>query len=206
VEDADISPMIEVSEPLHLYLVKNLRGIIYFSKDISPKTEFDWLKRKFRYRELGISEILKPKLKWKKLLTLPKIVNEPVLDSLFQASRFICPLIILKEQSLKDFENAVVAGLKTLGSLSDKDLKFNLRLVNYSITDFYLKSIELAAKRDLEGRKRLAEKDLKRFWRIKADANGKTLIAYVDPLMIRGDVPNPLYMSLIPCIVLDFAK
>lgn len=206
MEDADISPMIEVSEPLHLYLVKNLRGIIYFSKDISPKTEFDWLKRKFRYRELGISEILKPKLKWKKLLTLPKIVNEPVLDSLFQASRFICPLIILKEQSLKDFENAVVAGLKTLGSLSDKDLKFNLRLVNYSITDFYLKSIELAAKRDLEGRKRLAEKDLKRFWRIKADANGKTLIAYVDPLMIRGDVPNPLYMSLIPCIVLDFAK
>jgi hypothetical protein len=83
-------------EPLHLYLVKNLRGIVYFSGDVSPESEFSWLKKKFKYRELGVSETLKLKLKWKKLLTLPKIEENPVLDSLFQASRFICPLIILK--------------------------------------------------------------------------------------------------------------
>jgi hypothetical protein len=169
------------AEPLHLYLVKNLRGIIYFSRGVSPEAELEWLKRKFRYRELGVSETLKFEPKWKKLLTMPKMEENPVLDSLFQASKHVCPLIVLKEESLKDFEKAVVASLKTREKLGDKDLKFNLRLVNYAITDFYLKSIELTAKPDMAGRRRLAERDLKRFWRIKADAEGKTLIAYIDP-------------------------
>lgn len=194
-----------VSEPLYIYLVKNLRGIVYFSKGIRPEIEFSWLKRKFRYRELGVSESLKLELSWKKLLTLPKIDDNPILDSLLQASRFICPLIILKEQSLKDFGNAVIVQLKTLGKLNDKDLKFNLRLVNYSITDFYLKSIELAARLDMEGRRKLAEKDLKRFWRVKEDANGKALVAYIDPLIVKTDIKNVLYTSLIPCLVLDFS-
>ncbi|MBS7647302.1 hypothetical protein KEJ24_05655 [Candidatus Bathyarchaeota archaeon] len=196
--------MRDIAEPLYRYLVKNLRGIVYFSREVCPKTEFDWLKRKFRYRELGISENLQLNLKWKKLLRLPKIDDNPALDSLLQASNFICPLIVLKEQSLKDFGNAIVAVLKTLESLNDKDLKFNLRLVNYSITDFYLKSIEFAKRSDMESRKRLAERDLKRFWRVKADTNGKTLIAYIDPLLIKSDINNPTYMSLVPCLVIDF--
>ncbi|MEM3783651.1 MAG: hypothetical protein QXY88_01270 [Candidatus Bathyarchaeia archaeon] len=45
----------------------------------------DWLKKKFKYRELGVSETLGLELKWKKLLTLPKIDENPVVDSLFQA-------------------------------------------------------------------------------------------------------------------------
>jgi hypothetical protein len=195
----------EISEPFRLYLVKNLRGIVYFSRELFPKTELDWLKRKFRYRELGVSESLKLELKWKKLLTLPKIDDDPVLDSLFQASSFICPLIVLREESLKDFGDAVIVSLKTLEKLGDRELKFNLRLVNYAITDFYLESIQLAAKSDITGRRRLAEKDLKRFWRIKADASGKTLIAYIDPLLIKRDVHGPLQMGLISSLVLDFS-
>jgi hypothetical protein len=195
----------EISEHQRLYLVKNLRGIIYFSRGVSPEKELEWLKRKFRYRELGVSETLKLELKWKKLLTLPKIVENPALDSLFQASSFVCPLIILKENSLKDFEKAVIATLKTSEKLGDKDLKFNLRLVNYAITDFYTKSIELALESDLAARKRLAEKDLKRFWRIPEDANGKTLVAYIDPLLMdSGAIQKPVYMSLVPSLVLDF--
>jgi hypothetical protein len=193
------------SEPLRLYLVKNLRGIVYFSRELFPKTELDWLKRRFRYRELGVSESLKLELKWKKLLTLPKIDDNPILDSLFQASSFICPLIVLREESLKDFGDAVIVSLKTLEKLGDKELKFNLRLVNYAITDFYLESIQLAAKKDMMGRRRLAEKDLKRFWRIKADASGKTLIAYIDPLLIKRDIRDPLRMGLIPSLVLNFS-
>ncbi|MEM2202561.1 MAG: hypothetical protein QW595_02890 [Candidatus Bathyarchaeia archaeon] len=192
-----------IPEHQHLYLVKNLRGIIHLSKGVSPEKEVEWLKRKFRYRELGVSEALKIDLKWKKLLTLPKIVENPVLDSLLQASSFVCPLIILKEESLKDFEKAIVATLKTKEKLGDKDLKFNLRLVNYAITDFYTKSIELALQSDLAGRKKLAEKDLKRFWRIPEDAGGKTLVAYIDPLLIEGNLQKPVYMSLVPGLVLD---
>lgn len=195
--------MDEISEHQRLYLVKNLRGIIYLSKEVFPEKELEWLKRKFRYRELGVSETLKLELKWKKLLILPKIVDDQVLDSLIQASNFVCPLLILKDESLKDFKNAVVASLKTKGKLGDKDLKFNLRLVNYAITDFYTKAIELALRSDLTGRKMLAEKDLKRFWRIPEDVGGKTLIAYIDPLLVKSDLQKPVYMSLIPSLVLD---
>jgi hypothetical protein len=193
----------EIPEHQRLYLVKNLRGIIYLSRGVSPEKELEWLKRKFRYRELGVSETLKLKLEWKKLLTLPKIVENPVLDSLIQASSFVCPLIILKEDSLKGFEKAVVATLKTREKLGDKDLKFNIRLVNYATTDFYLKSIELALQSDMEGRKKLAEKDLKRFWRVPENADGKTLIAYIDPLLIEGDIQKPVHMSLVPSLILD---
>lgn len=195
--------MDQIPEHQRLYFVKNLRGIVYLSRGVSSEKEFEWLKRKFRYRELGVSETLKLELKWKKLLTLPMIVENPVLDSLLQASSFVCPLIILKEESLKDFKKATVASLKTKEKLADKDLKFNLRLVNYAITDFYTKSIELALQSDLDGRKRLAEKDLKRFWRIPEDANGKTLIAYIDPLLVKSDLQKPVYMSLVPSLVLD---
>jgi len=195
----------EIPEHQRLHLVKNLRGIIYLSRGVSPEKELEWLKRKFRYRELAVSETIKLELKWKKLLTLPKIVENPVLDSLFQASSFVCPLIILKENSLKDFEKAIIATLKTKEKLGDKDLKFNLRLVDYAITDFYTKSIELALKSDLAGRKRLAEKDLERFWRIPEDVSGKTLVAYIDPLLVdTGGIQKPVYMSLVPSFVLDF--
>jgi hypothetical protein len=186
--------------------VKNLRGLVYFSKGVSPKAELDWLKKKFKYRELGVSETLGLELKWKKLLTLPKIDENPVVDSLFQASSFICPLIVLKEESLKDFGNAIIASLRTREKPGDKELKFNLRLVNYSITDFYLKSIELAVQSNMEKRRRLAEKDLKRFWRIKTDAHGKTLIAYIDPLLVKSDIRSLLQMSIVPCLVLDFGE
>ncbi|MEM2093292.1 MAG: hypothetical protein QXE16_03305 [Candidatus Bathyarchaeia archaeon] len=187
----------------HLYLVKNLRGIIYFSEDFDVKQEISWLKSKFRYRELGASEILGIGSTWKKLLILPNIVENRELDSILQASRFLCPLIVLKEKSLEKLEEAIIARLKTKDKFSDRDLKFNIRLVNYAITDFYLKSLELAKALDMEGRKKLAEKDLKRFWRIKADEKGKTIIAYLDPLLIRKDIRDPIYMSIVPSMILD---
>lgn len=193
------------AEPLNLYLVKNLRGIIYFSRGVDPKAEIDWLKRKFRYREIGVSENLRTKLdqRWKALVVLPKIEDDEDVDSLFQASKFICPLIILKEESLNAFKNATIVSLKTKERLSDKYLKFNIRLVNYAITDFYLKSIELAKRSDMEGRRKIAEEDLKRFWRIKPSDEGKTLVAYVDPLLMKPKITNQIYMSLVPCLILD---
>ena len=198
--------MENLSEPLRLYLVKNLRGIIYFSDDVFPEAEFSWLKKKFRYRELGVSETIKVKHTWKKLLKLPKIEDDPVLDSVLQASRFICPLIILRESSLADFGKAVIVKLKTKDKLDDKDLKFNLRLINYSITDFYLKTIELALRSNLDERKRIAEEDLRRFWRIKSNPNGKTLIAYVEPLLLKSDVSDPTQMSIVPYLILDLVS
>ncbi len=197
------TPLINLN-PQYLYLVKNLRGIVYFSQGLDVNKELDWLKRKFRYRDLGISETLKLEKKWKKLIELPQIVEDPALDSLFQASRFLCGLIVLKEKSLDDFRKGIIVKLKTNEKLSDKDLKFNLRLLDYAITDFYLESIELGKKSNLEGRRKLAEEDLKRYWRIESDESGRTLVAYIDPLLIKPDLKDPLLMSLVPAIVLEF--
>jgi len=194
----------ESFKPDYLYLVKNLRGIIYFSKGVEPGLELDWLKRKFRYRILGISQNLEVKTNWKRLHVLPRIEDDPRLDSLFQASKFICPLLVLKEDSLGDLRNLIIAELKTEENLDNRDLKFNIRLANYSITDFYLKAIELAKKRDIEGRKELALKDLKRFWRIKESAGGRTLIAYIDPLLSKREISEVTLLSIIPAIVIDF--
>jgi len=185
------------------YLIKNLRGIVYHSNNIDPKDEINWLKRKFKYRELGISENLKAYSKWKRLVVLPRIVQDAVLDSVLQASRFLCPLLVLKEQSLSSLENAIIARLRTNEKLSDKDLKFNIRLVNYAITDFYIKSIELGRQSNMESRKELAKKDLKRFWRIRTSEDGKTLIAYIDPLLMSREITDPIQMSIVPCLVLD---
>lgn len=193
----------QIEEAKYFYLVKNLRGVIYFSSETKPEAELEWLKKKFRYRELGVSEALKLEKNWKKLFPLEAIEEDPVLDSVLQASRFISPLIILKESSLADYEKAIIVCLKIKDGLSDKELKFNLRLVNYSITDFFLKSIEMALKGDLAGRKDLAAKDLKRFWRLSSHSEGKPFIVYLDPLLIRRNLREATLMSLIPCLVLD---
>ncbi|MEM2925538.1 MAG: hypothetical protein QXJ68_07620 [Methanocellales archaeon] len=190
-------------DPTYPYLVKNLRGVIYYSKQVNPESELKWLKKKFRYRELGISENLKLKKQWKKLITLPKIEATPELDSLIQASKYICPLLILKEESLRDFKDLIIAELKT-NEIEEKALKFNLRLVNYSITDFYLKSIEFARQDNLSARRKLAEEDLKRFWRIKTSEKGKTLIAYIDPLLDKEIKLKIKNLSIIPSLILDF--
>lgn len=111
-----------------------------------------------------------------------------------------------QERSLADYEKAIIVCLKIKDGLSDKELKFNLRLVNYSITDFFLKSIEMALKCDLAGRKELATKDLKRFWRLSSHSEGKPLIVYLDPLLIRRNLREATLMSLIPCLFLDLDK
>jgi hypothetical protein len=191
--------------PEYLRLVKNLRGVLYRSKGVTATRELAWLKGKFRYRWLAASEGLGLDVKWKNLVVVPKLREDPALDSLFQASKFICPLIVLKERSLKDFKKAVVLELKTEQELSDGDIKFNLRLVDYAITDFYVESIELGKSGKLVERGELAQRDLKRFWRIKPSARGRTVVAYIDPLLLERPEEETL-MSLIPCFVLDLGK
>lgn len=195
--------MLSSIEPHYLQLVKNLRGIIFFSENVSPNAELEWLKRKFKYRELGFSETLKLGISWRKLKPLTKIVNDPALDSLLQASRYVCPLLILKEESLSAYGGAITACIRTKQQLSDRDLKFNIRLVNYSITDFYLDAINLALKGDLDGRCKLVNRDVKRFWRIKHESDGKPLIVYIDPLLMGEPLEDPIFMSLIPAVVID---
>ncbi|MEM2908287.1 MAG: hypothetical protein QXP65_03720 [Candidatus Hadarchaeales archaeon] len=194
-----------MQEPKYLCLVKNLRGVLYRSKGVKASRELEWLKRKFRYRWLAVSEGLGLTIEWKNLVVVPKLRDDLAIDSLFQASKFVCPLIVLKERSLRDFKKAVVSELKTEQELSDGDIKFNLRLVDYAITDFYVESIELGKSGKLAERVELARRDMKRFWRIKPSAEGRTVVAYIDPLLLERPEEETL-MSLIPCFVMDLGR
>lgn len=190
----------------YLYLVKNLRGIIYFSNKSKAEKEIEWLKRKFRYRKLGIAKSLKEKSKlklWDKLeiLSLPFEVNLKLnleIESMLLASSFLSPLLILKEETLTKLSNFLILGLKTKEVLDDRELKRNIRLANYSITDFYLKAI----KADRKEKVKIAREDLKRFWRIKESKEGKSIIVYLDPKL---EVKHEVYRSIIPCVILDFS-
>jgi len=121
--------------PEYLYLVKNLRGIIYFSDKSKVEKEIEWLKRKFRYRKLGIAKSLKEKSKlklWSKLeiLSLPFEVNLKLnseIESMLLASSFLSPLLILKEETLIKLSSFLILKLKTKEVLDDRELKRNIR-------------------------------------------------------------------------------
>jgi hypothetical protein len=189
----------------HLALAKNLRGIVYFNPKLDVENEVGWLKRKFRYRDLGVGKSLADKSGCQKFRVIDMGWDERKLEveAVKLASAFVSPLFVLKAESLKDFEKqgVLLAEIKIKEKLNDVELKRNLRLVNYSITDFYEESIELAKKRDFEGRKLLVEKDMRRFWRLKPESSGRTLIFYLEPMkLIDGD---SIFLSLIPGIVIQ---
>lgn len=189
----------------HLASAKNLRGIVYFNPKLNVENEIGWLKKKFRYRDLGIGRNLAYEAGCQKFKVLDMGWNEKRLEveAMKLASAFVSPLIVLREESLRNFGKlgVLLAEIKIREELNDVELKRNMRLVNYSIIDFYEESIELAKKRDFEGRKRLVEKDIKRFWRLKPESSGRTLIFYIEPVKLIDD--DPIFLSLIPGIVIQ---
>ena len=188
----------------YLYLVKNLRGIIYFRKPL--RWELLWLKRKVRYRLLGIDAKLYAKIKkpWKNLIPLrPKVerksrkIRELAMRAIYLANRFLSPLIIVGKSSYADFKKLALLEIRTKAKFNDVELRRNLRLLDYAMTDCYVKS-SLAVEK--EKRSEIAKKDAKRFWRIKQEKDGEVFIAYLDPLLALQNFK----CSIIPAIVLDF--
>jgi len=163
--------------------------------------ELDWLRRKFVYRQIGVSETVDLPAEWKKLVVLPRVVDDPPVDSVLQASRFVSPLILLRERSLSDLGRAAVLRVRTEQKLGDRDLKFNLRLVDYAATDLYVRSIELADRP--EERVKLAERDSRRFWRLEP-GKGRTIAGYIDPLRLCRPEDSTC-LALVPFFVLDRA-
>lgn len=197
----------EEIDPRYVYLLKNLRGIIYFSKNLDVKKEVKWINRKFRYRIIGIPQEFAKEVKlWKRavILNLPfKIRSKNIaFKTALLASYFVVPILVLKEDSVKDFTK-MIAGYVTCTTLDETEVKRNIRLANYAITDFYVEAVKLAEQRDVEKRRELVKRDLKRFWRVKG---GKGIaVVYVDVLRAGISLRNlPLNcLSLVPCVVVD---
>ncbi len=182
-----------------LWLLKNLRGFLYFSKEEFPEEKIKWLKRKFRYRNLGILSTLARKEILQKEPFINIAPEDAIHPNIFQkikddlhltllcASKFVCGLIIIGEKAQEEIENLIICEKYLKGEISDKELKFNLRLIDYAGIDLAHSLISrikpLVKSRNLEKiyeiQKEVAVKDFeKRFWRIR-DKEGKRFVFYL---------------------------
>jgi len=158
-----------VNLPRYVSLLKNLRAVIFFDPSKIPKDELGWIKRKYRYRSIGISQALLEALpnetklffdsKPFKVLDHPvsetkeltEIVSkhrkgEPVyiFDSLVLASCYVNPILVLRRDSFQLFEPFASWHMTSTAELPDLEIKRNLRIVSYAILDFHEKNIRKA--------------------------------------------------------------
>jgi len=148
---------------LHIYaaLVKNLRGVIYSclsGKELAER--LSWLKKRFRYRRLGIT----PSLLGKHREVAGRFMGSPLvelrnpfpgLDELLSAyeeltglspavletycysSIFVSPLLILGRDCARELAPLVVDVVRVEKELTDKDYKLHMRIADYTVLDFY---------------------------------------------------------------------
>ena len=204
---------------LHLYVatVKNLRGVIFsVSKDDILERGLKWLARHFKYRNLGIApsmikryEFLNKYLTRKQFITLryptqgvkriaenlQVILNTKriLIETICLSSAYISPLIVIGKDSVKVLERFTI--LKVLGKekMTTSDIKFHLRVADYSVLDMYVWSIENAREvlesiskgeeyeEYLKYRLKRVADDSKRFWRITQE-HKVCIVMYVDLL------------------------
>ncbi len=202
---------------LHRYafLVKNLRGVLAALPDDQLGEYAAWLARRFRYRDLGVPPglvALQPEafrgrlggnpfheLRYptrrvataaeRLLALLERETQAPrvVLEAMLLASAYAAP-VLATPAALEALEPLIVHRVYSRGKLDAKSARLHLRIVDYTVLDAYVPSIEefveyaRAGRRPeelREARRARAEKDSRRYWRVSADA-GETLIAYLD--------------------------
>jgi len=148
--------------PRYASLLKNLRGVVFFDPHVPfPAEEVRWLKRRFRYRSLGVSESLVIAIKdEEKELFLEKpfeILKPPLLEienfikiieatgeaptyaveSLILTSCYVNALIVLGRDSLSTLNPFIIWAMRSTSELTEVEIKRNLRLIGYAIIDFH---------------------------------------------------------------------
>ena len=203
-------------------LVKNLRGVVAF--DLEEEGVGDvirWLVSMFKYRNLGLPPTLIVKYGDKvgkylggkpfreivypvpELEKLSSIVSEEakipyeLSEGFVLASTYISPLLVLGSMFVGFVENLAVETVRVCGKLDVKQWKLHLRIADYTVFDFYEKSVleamQLISKQRvlteeelnsvLEARLKRIREDTKRYWRIKC-SEGKPFLYYVDMLNV----------------------
>ena len=152
--------------PQYAATIKNLRGVVFadFKTENVDKT-LNWLVKKFRYRNLGVSpsilqeaeEFFEGKLNGKPFVklvypfkSLEKLVKFMVknfglgfkiAETVVLASTYVSPLMVLGENSLKILEKICVDKVYSNVKLDDFGWKLHFRIVDYTVLDFYTWSI-----------------------------------------------------------------
>ncbi len=218
--------MSELRVDLHAFLsiLKNVKGCIFFNYDLEGKfiDEIGWLSKRFRYRNLGYAQSLMQAAKngerdlisRKPFVELPYPVDEIMefrnlltelfngmeieIDTLILASVYVTPVIVIGIESLEKLNKFIVYRKSSTAMLDERELKRNIRLVNYAIIDFHhimgldaLSSLKkYAEEKDanflgkvVENRRRMIEEDCeKRFWRLNVEGitEERDVIVYLD--------------------------
>ena len=147
---------------LYAALVKNLRGVVVFSdfsKDV--KARVDWLRKRFRYRDLGVSPSLykryssvledymsgrpfqllyDPTPKYEGLVKVFGEVtglDRVVAESFVMSSLYISPLILIDDKLVEEITGLGVKTIYTDKKLGVNDWKLHLRIADYTVLDMY---------------------------------------------------------------------
>jgi len=171
--------------PEYVSLLKNLRAVIFLDPDVQlPIEEIKWLKRKYKYRSVGVPESLIAALKAEvkeifhsrpfeilrsPLLEIEKFlriilevgseVPEYVVESLILTSCYVNALIVLGRKSLSILNPFMAWTMKSTAELPEIEVKRNLRIIGYAIIDFHRENSEKAYKALKEIAEKIREKE-----------------------------------------------
>ncbi len=198
-------------------IVKNLRGVVLadFSEE-RVSEEVDWLTKRFKYRDLGVvpwvlenfGDRLRGRLggnPFRELYAPVEAVAEAVdafqgalgvsravAELLVFASTYISPGILAGERFLGELRGLAEDSVFACRKMDLNSWKLHLRIADYTVLDFYERSVEEAiashrGEADVEAvlgeRKSRISRDKKRYWRIACD-EGELFLLYVDNLAL----------------------
>ncbi|AEM38443.1 hypothetical protein Pyrfu_0573 [Pyrolobus fumarii 1A] len=215
---------------LHRYafLVKNLRGVLAGAPADNLEAYVPWLSRRFRYRDLGVPPCIlrrAPSVFEGRLggnpfhelhyptasvehaaremanrLSSATGLDECLAHSLLLASAYASPVIALPGAAAELLSSRVAVHIVKGPVMDAQQARLHLRIVDYTVLDAYIESIEEAVEAIESGgepstlrerRLERARRDEKRYWRI-AGKGDKPVIIYLDhvsPLLEGGYRP-----------------
>ena len=150
-----------------LWLVKNLRGILYTQQPEEAAKALPWLRRKFQYRNLGIGPLIAERLEAagiqkslskKPFVLLPRPsegvehglslleteMEAAFAEALFLASFFVCPILLLDAQAAETWKEHALVRFPA-PPLNDLEAKRHLRILDYAILDAHAYSADRSA-------------------------------------------------------------
>ncbi len=153
-----------MSLPRYVSLLKNVRTLVYVDPEADlPKKELEWVRKKHRYRSVGVAKTLLDSLPedWQEdyfskkpfvelSAPLPEVGELPVrlrefsselplhaFQSLILASSYVAPVLVLGTASFRRLEPVATWTMTSTAELPDIEIRRNLRIVGYAILDFH---------------------------------------------------------------------
>lgn len=148
-------------------LVKNLRGVALFNlEEEGVESSIQWLVKRFRYRNLGLTPLLVSKYKsrlvkylsgrpFRELVSPVKAIDElvemvsrfssvsiEVVEVLVYASVYVSPLLLIGDHYSRDVESLSFTTVYTCKELSVGDWKLHLRIADYTVLDFHERCVD----------------------------------------------------------------